>query len=116
MSEESKKGLETVDSPSENRPVTDHTGPVTDHQGPVTDHDGPVVDHSDPVTDHNGPVVDFKGKVEDRPEDARMCPVQGCEKMLHRVKFFAMNNMVDTDSYCLDHGPAGDPVKCSIKG
>ena len=84
--------------------VTDHEGPVTDFEGKVTDHEGPVTDFEGKVTDHEGPVIDDASKV-------RFCPVENCNKMMHRVKFFANNKSVNTSDYCITHGPIGPAVK-----
>jgi len=100
-----------VKEPMNNEAVTDHQGPVTDHRGPVEDFKGPVEGFKGKVTDHKGPVEDFKGKVTDDGSDARLCPVADCGKLLHRVKFMANGNSVNTDSYCVAHGPVGDPLK-----
>lgn len=103
----------TDDADVQGTKVTDHEGPVTDHKGPVedysekvTDYDGPVTDSTEKVTGHTGPVIDDE-------KTQRLCPVDGCGRTMHRVKFMKDNVRVNTDDYCMWHGPVGDPMKCA---
>lgn len=93
--------------------VTDDQGPVTDHAGPVEDFAGKVTDHDGPVTDSKEKVVGFSGPVVDDETTQRLCTVEGCGRTLHRVKFMKDGVKVNTDDYCMWHGPVGDPMKCA---